>query len=57
MFYGFLLGLPVAQEGGTGAGGEGFESGVAFFAEWSKDHGAFIFDVKGELGGGVEGFI
>ena len=39
------------------ARGEGFGGGVMFVAVNPEDNGAVLFDVAGELGGGVTGFV
>ena len=38
-------------------GGGGFGGGVAVVVVNTKDHGAVLFNVAGEMGGGVTGFV
>ena len=45
------------EEGGAGARWEGFRGGVMFVAVNLEYHSAVVFDVVGELGGGVAGFF
>ena len=45
------------EEGVAVARGEGFGGGVMFVAVNPEDNGAVVFDVAGELGGGVTGFV
>ena len=57
MLHGCGLGFTVVEEGGAGAREKGFSLGVEFVALNTEYHGAVVFDVVGELGGGVTGFV